>query len=127
MTRPRLVAYWVTTGLIALVMISGGFTHVFRVQSSVESLVHLGYPLHFVTLLGIWKILGGLALLAPGIPRVKEWAYAGIAFDLSGAAVAWAAVGAGDSGATAGHVLTPLVILAIAVASWALRPASRKL
>ncbi|HMG52883.1 MAG TPA: DoxX family protein [Kofleriaceae bacterium] len=127
MSRPRLVVYWVTTGLVAASMASGGVTHVLRVPASVEAFVYLGYPLHFVTLLGIWKILGALALLAPGFPRLKEWAYAGITFDLTGAAFAWAAVGTSDSVGNVGHIIVPLVGLALALTSWALRPDSRRL
>jgi len=67
-------------------------------------------------------VLGGLAILAPRLPRLKEWAYAGIAFDLIGAAISHAAMGD-----PAAKVIVPLVILGIAAASWALRPASRRL
>jgi hypothetical protein len=65
MSRSRLVAYWVTTGLVALGMVSGGVAQVLHVPANVDGFVRLGYPLHFVTLLGIWKILGALAVLAP--------------------------------------------------------------
>jgi uncharacterized membrane protein YphA (DoxX/SURF4 family) len=85
-------------------------------------MAHLGYPAYFATLLGIWKLLGVVAILAPGFPRVKEWAYAGIFFDLTGAAVSHAASGDG-----AANVLTPLVILAVVIASYMLRPDSRRL
>jgi hypothetical protein len=75
-----------------------------------------------LALLGIGKVLGGLAILAPGLPRLKEWAYAGICFDLTGAAFSQAA-----TGHSADKVTVPLVILAIALLSWALRPRSRAL
>ncbi|WP_437523769.1 DoxX family protein [Sorangium sp. So ce726] len=127
MIRARLVAYWVTTGLVASSLVSGGVAHVLHAPESVDGFVRLGYPLHFVTFLGIWKILGALALLAPRFPRLKEWAYAGLVFDLTGAAYAWAAVGASDSMSNAGHIIAPLVVLALAVTSWALRPDSRRL
>ena len=127
MSRSRLVAYWATTGLVALSMLTGGVAHVLHAPASVDGFVRLGYPLHFVTLLGIWKILGALALLAPRFPRLKEWAYAGLVFDLTGAAFAWAAVGDSDALASAGHIIAPLVVLALALTSWALRPGSRKL
>jgi len=127
MSRSRAVAYWVTTGLVTLSMLSGGVAHVVHAPASVDGFVRLGYPLHFVTLLGIWKILGAVALLAPRLPRLKEWAYAGVVFDLTGAAFAWAAVGESDSLGNAGHIIVPLVGLALALTSWALRPSSRKL
>jgi uncharacterized membrane protein YphA (DoxX/SURF4 family) len=127
MSRSRVVAYWLTTGLVALSMLSGGLAHVLHAPASVEGFVRLGYPLHFVTLLGIWKLLGALALLAPRFPRLKEWAYAGITIDLTGAAFAWAAVGEHDSLSNFGHIIVPLVGLALALTSWALRPDSRRL
>src|SRR5262245_65309325 len=68
----------------------------------------LGFPLYFTRLLGVWKILGGLAILAPGFPRLKEWAYAGMLFDLIGGSVASAAMGAAI-GAESWHVLAPQV------------------
>lgn len=82
--------------------------------------MHLGYPLYFMTIIGLWKVLGSVALLAPGFPRVKEWAYAGIFFNMTGAAVSHVAVG--DA---AWHVAVTLAFAALAIASWALRPASR--
>jgi hypothetical protein len=81
-----------------------------------------GFPLYFVTLLGIWKLLGGFVILLPGFARVEEWAYAGMLFDLTGAAVASAV-----SGKAWWHLVAPLAIAAVLVASWAWRPQSCKL
>jgi uncharacterized membrane protein YphA (DoxX/SURF4 family) len=83
----------------------------------------LGYPMYFFAILGLWKVLGAIAILVPRFPRLKEWAYAGIFFDLTGAAASVAAVG--GYGAYAFHVIAPLVIAGLTVASWALRPQSR--
>jgi hypothetical protein len=80
-------------------------------------MAELGYPAYFVTILGIAKLLGGTAILAPRFPRLKEWAYAGIAFDLLGASASHAAVGH-----PAAKVVVPLVLCGIAAASWALLP-----
>jgi hypothetical protein len=85
----------------------------------------LGYPLYFFHILGFWKVLGAIAILVPRYPRLKEWAYAGIIFDLTGAAASTAAVGV--YGAYGFHILAPLIIAGITVASWALRPPSRKI
>ena len=85
----------------------------------------LGYPLYFFPILGFWKILGAIAILVPRFPRLKEWAYAGIFFDLTGAAASNAAVG--GYGVYAFHILAPLILAGLAVASWALRPESRKI
>ena len=87
-----------------------------------EPNVHLGYPVYFATIIGFWKVLGAIAILAPGFPRLKEWAYAGIFFNMTGAA----ATGVFTQSA-AWHVIVDLVLAALAVASWALRPASRRL
>jgi hypothetical protein len=79
--------------------------------------------MYFFGILGIWKALGAIAILAPRFPRLKEWAYAGIFFDLTGAVASVAAVG--SYGAYGFHILAPLILAVITVASWALRPDSR--
>lgn len=114
------IGYWASTGLVALAFAAGGAADLLRAPDVVAGMTHLGYPGYFATILGTWKVLGAAAILAPRSPRLKEWAYAGIVFDLTGAAASHAA--AGDD---AGKIVTPLVLLALAVASWALRPASR--
>jgi hypothetical protein len=75
-----------------------------------------------MTILGVWKVLGAIAILVPRFPRLKEWAYAGIFFDLTGAAATWAAVGGSGE---AFHIIAPLIIAGFTVASWGLRPQSR--
>lgn len=128
MSRAKVIAYWVTTVWVALSMGGGGVAHVLHVQQTVAGFVTLGYPLHVVTLLGIWKILGAVALLVPKFPRLKEWAYAGFVFDLTGAAFAWAATGARDADVSnTGHIAAALMGLPLVFASWALRPESRRL
>jgi uncharacterized membrane protein YphA (DoxX/SURF4 family) len=100
----------------------GGATDAAASPPAVAFLGHLGYPAYFATLIGVWKVLGGIAVLAPRFPRLKEWAYAGIVFDLTGASVSHAVTGDG-----AARVLVPLVLTGVAVASWSLRPQSRRL
>ena len=102
-------------------MIPGGIAQLLHVQQNVDGIVRLGYPPYLLTILGFWKILGGTAILLPRFPLLKEWAYAGIAFDLTGAAVSNAA-----SGMPVWHVVAPLLVLVIAVLSWAWRPAARR-
>lgn len=124
-TKAKSIVYWTTTVLIAFLIGSGGAAQLARVPGTVNGFTHiLGYPLYFVTILGVWKVLGAIAILVPRFPRLKEWAYAGIFFDLTGAAASSAAVG-GSGGDYAFHILAPLVVAVIAVASWALRPESR--
>ncbi len=120
--KAKAIAYWICTVLTALAFLSGGVVYLMRVPQVVEGVAHLGYPIHFVVLLGVWKILGAVAILVPGFPRLKEWAYAGMIFDLIGASVAHAALGDEMR-----HIVTPVVIGAVVIASWALRPESRKL
>jgi uncharacterized membrane protein YphA (DoxX/SURF4 family) len=121
-SRAKTIGYWAATGLAALAFISGGAFDAARGEQVRGIMSHLGYPLYFAAILGVWKVLGGLAILAPRLPRLKEWAYAGMFFDLSGAAISHGSVG--DPPA---RWLTPLAILVLVVASWALRPKSRVL
>jgi uncharacterized membrane protein YphA (DoxX/SURF4 family) len=118
----RTVAYWLTTVLVVFVFAYGGILDLQRPPQIVELIKRLGYPPYLCTILGTWKVLGAIALLFPWTPRLKEWAYAGILFDLTGAAASHFAVN--DS---ARDIVTPLIIALVAVASWALRPASRRL
>src|SRR5580658_8260432 len=120
--KPKVIAYWICTGVIALCIGSGGLAQVLRVPQNIEGMMALGYPLHFIVELGVWKVLGALTLLAPGLRLVKEWAYAGIFIDLTGAAVAAVA----NAGA-AFHVIAPIILIGILAGSWALRPESRRL
>ena len=120
------IAYWTTTVLVAFPIASGGVFQLARVPATVDGFVRiLHYPPYFVTILGFWKVAGAIAILIPRFPRLKEWAYAGIFFDLTGAAASCAAVG--GYGAYGFHVIVPLFLAVLAVASWALRPASRTL
>ena len=122
--KAKSIVYWGTTILVAVPIGSGGIAQVAHLQQNVDGFVHvLGYPLYFVTVLGVWKVLGAITILVPLFPRLKEWAYAGIFFDLTGAAASCAAVG--GYGAYAFHVLAPLIIAGLSVTSWALRPESR--
>lgn len=118
----RTKVYWVLTVLAALALLAGGFANVTLQEPIVESMKKLGYPLYFPRILGTWKLLAAVALLAPGFPRVKEWAYAGVTFAMTGATISH--IAAGDPVAT---WFPPLVVLALALGSYALRPADRRL
>jgi hypothetical protein len=120
--RSRTVGYWVSTGLVALAFAGGAVSDLLQAPEVMASLDRLGYPAYVASLLGIWKALGVIALLVPRYERLKEWAYAGMFFDLTGAAVSHLA--AGDP---PGAALIPLFILGLVMASWALRPANRRL
>jgi hypothetical protein len=120
--QKRVTGYWIVTGLLAAAFLASGIVEVALAPSVVATMSGLGYPPYFVTILGVWKVLSVPALLFPGLPRLKEWAYAGIFFDLTGAATSHLL-----SADPLGRVATPLVLLLIAAASWALRPSSRTL
>jgi len=105
---------------------SGGIAQILQYLHNPHAIVpELGYPIYFFAILGVWKVLGAIAILVPGFPRLKEWAYAGIFFDLTGAAASCAFVG--GFGAYGFHVIAPLAIAGFTVASWYLRPDSRKI
>jgi uncharacterized membrane protein YphA (DoxX/SURF4 family) len=116
------IAYWITTVFGPASFVIGGVLNLTQADQVISAMNHLGYPAYFAPMLGIWKLLGAIALVIPRFPRLKEWAYAGFFFDLTAAAVSHAAVGDG-----AADIVAPLVFLALVVASWALRPASRTL
>ena len=115
------ITYWLTTALLALFMAFSAYGYLTQAEMK-AAFGHLGFPDYFRVELAVAKLLGAVALLAPVGLRVKEWAYAGMVFDLTGAAASHLAVG--DA---IGNVVTPLVLLGIVGASWALRPADRKL
>jgi hypothetical protein len=121
MTRGS-VLYWMTTTLLAIAFLVPGVGNIIHASHIASDMAHLGYPSHFLSILGCWKVLGAIAILVPGLPRLKEWAYAGMIFDLTGAAVSRAAVGD-----RALMIVVPLLIGAIALLSWSLRPSGRKL
>ena len=122
--KAKSIVYWTMTILVALPIGSGGIGQLWQYHANPHGVVPiLGYPMYFFAILGVWKILGAIAILVPRFPRLKEWAYAGIFFDLTGAAASCAAVG--GYGAYGFHVFAPLIITGFCVASWALRPPSR--
>ncbi len=118
--QTKMIAYWTTTSLLVLALVSGGVANAIRVPQALEGFVHLGYPAYFATILGVWKILGGIALLVPRFPRLKEWAYAGVFFEMTGAAISHAV-----NHDALWHVAVTLGFAAITIVSWALRPPSR--
>jgi len=120
--RIKPIAYWLATGLVAAEFAMSGAISVARPPIVLAGLAHLGYPAYFPLILGTWKLLGVAALLAPRFPRLKEWAYAGILFDVTGAAFSHAASGDGPA-----DIAVPLVFAALTIVSWLLRPPSRTL
>ena len=87
------IIYWVSTVWLALGMVSSGMVQLLQVKEEVDFILKLGYPSYIMTILGVWKMLGVAAILAPKFPLLKEWAYAGFFFAMSGAAISHIAVG----------------------------------
>jgi uncharacterized membrane protein YphA (DoxX/SURF4 family) len=122
-SRYKIIAYWITTALVAFELVMGGVWDVLRVPQVRGLIERLGYPPYFPVIIGIWKLLGAVALLIPRFPRLKEWAYAGVLFDLTGAVASLLASGL----ANVGTMAYPVVMIGVAFASWSLRPSSRRL
>ncbi len=127
--KAKRIIYWVTTTLIALETLAGGLvdlahgrTNVFSGPLVVDVVTKLGYPIYVLAILGIWKLAGAIVLLVPRLPRLKEWAYAGIIFELTGAVASWLFIG--DK---TGQFIAPFILAVLAITSWALRPPDRTL
>ena len=129
MTKRNKIIYWVSTIWLALGMLATGTLQLLKVQAEgalappgVYGIKQLGYPVYFLTILGVWKILGILALLIPKFPLLKEWAYAGFFFVMTGAMYSHIAVGDPMN-----EIFPSLFLLILTVVSWYFRPADRKI
>lgn len=118
--KSKIIAYWAATALLCLVLIGGGGANIARAWGTLDVMRQLGYPPYILTILGIWKLMGAAALLAPGFPRLKEWAYAGVFFEMTGAAASHAM-----SGTPAWNIWVTVGFSLLTIVSWALRPPSR--
>lgn len=125
MSKSKKIIYWITTIWLALGMVSTGLVQLFKGktgQGGVDMITHLGYPVYLLTIIGIWKILGVIAVLVPKFPLLKEWAYAGFFFVMSGAIFSHIILHDSVS-----EILPSLLLLVLTVVSWYLRPPNRKL
>ncbi|HEY0612316.1 MAG TPA: DoxX family protein [Chitinophaga sp.] len=120
--KAKTIGYWISTGLLVVCMLSGSIAQLLRAKANVDGFHHLGYPVYMMTIIGTWKMLGVITLLLPGFRLLKEWAYAGFFFLMTGAVISHLVSGDGISGVIAQATLVLLIVL-----SWALRPASRKI
>lgn len=91
--RKLTIIYWICTGLVALFMGMGAIPNILSSAESIALFEQLGYPAYLLPFLGVAKLLGVIAILIPGFPSIKEWAYAGLTFDLAGAAYSFFAIG----------------------------------
>jgi len=122
MSKRNKIIYWIATVWLALGMLSTGIVQLIKMKEEVAMMIKLGYPVYLLTILGIWKILGVVAVLIPKFPLLKEWAYAGFFFAMSGAVFSHLAVGDG-----AKEFFGPTLLLALTFVSWYFRPADRKI
>jgi uncharacterized membrane protein YphA (DoxX/SURF4 family) len=114
-------AYWTTTVILATECLAGGVMGALQLSPFLDTATHLGYPAYFMSILGVWYVSAGVVLLAPRLPRLKEWAYAGLVFNYTGAAASHIWMGDG-----ADRLVAPVVFLGLTAASWALRPPQRR-
>ena len=125
MTKRSKIIYWTATIWLALGMMSTGVVQLFKGkegQGGADMVIHLGYPVYLLTVLGIWKFLGVGAVLVPKFPLLKEWAYAGFFFVISGAIFSHIALGDPVK-----EIFPSLLLLILTVVSWYFRPADRKI
>ena len=125
MTKRNKIIYWVATIWLALGMISTGIMQLFKMkegQGGADSITHLGYPVYLLTILGVWKFLGVVTVLIPKLPLVKEWAYAGFFFVMTGAIFSHIA-----SGDAVKDIFPSVLLLVLTIVSWYFRPADRKM
>jgi len=122
MTKRNKIIYWISTIWLALAMLASGLQQIFHTKGFVDIMVPLGYPLYLLYILGAWKILGVIAILIPKFSLLKEWAYAGFFFVMSGAVFSHIA-----SGSSIMEIIPSLVLMIMTVVSWYFRPADRKI
>lgn len=122
MTKTTKIIYWIATIWLSLGMLSTGIVQLIKMKEEAAMMTHLGYPLYFLTILGIWKVLGVVTVLIPKFPVLKEWAYAGFFFAMSGAVFSHLAMGDG-----AKDFFGPVLLLILTATSWYFRPADRKI
>jgi len=121
MTRTKKIIYWVATLWLALGMTATAVVQLLKNEQETAMMKQLGYPPYLLTLLGTWKILGVITVLVPRFPLLKEWAYAGFFFAMSGAVFSHIAIG--DQAIT---LFGPLLLLVLTMISWYFRPPGRK-
>ena len=122
MTKRNKIIYWIATLWLSLGMVSTRIVQLMKTPEEITLMTGLGYPVYFLTIIGVWKLLGVVTVLIPKFPLLKEWAYAGFFFNMSGAIFSHLFSG---SGAT--DFIGPVLLLVLTILSWYFRPAERKL
>lgn len=122
MTKRNKVIYWIATGLLSIGMFRSGISQLLHTKEMNELISHVGYPMYFMNIIGAWKILGVIVILIPNFKLLKEWAYAGFFFLMTGALFSHLAMGDGGKA-----ILGPLFQTVFIIVSWYFRPVERKL
>jgi hypothetical protein len=122
MEKRKIMWYWIITGLLSFCIFTGGLFQALQLKGVIQGFKPLSYPTYFITVIGIWKVLAIIAILAPGFKLLKEWAYAGIFFTMTGAVISHIA-----SHDVSPQIAAPIVLAIFTVLSWYLRPAGRKI
>lgn len=122
MEKRKLIWYWLITAILSFCIFTGGLFQTIQVKGVIQGFKPLGYPTYFISIIGIWKMLGIIAILLPKFKLLKEWAYAGIFFTMTGAVISHIA-----SHDASVQIIAPIVLAVFTVLSWYLRPADRKI
>jgi hypothetical protein len=122
MTKRNKIIYWIATIWLALGMTATAVVQLSKIKDEEEMFTRLGYPSYLLTIIAVWKILGVITILLPKFPVLKEWAYAGFFFVMSGAVISHLAVN--DE---AKELFGPMLLIVLTFVSWYFRPFSRKL
>jgi uncharacterized membrane protein YphA (DoxX/SURF4 family) len=122
MEKRNRIIYWVVTIFLSTGMLAGGTQQMLQIGGYNEIITGLGYPMYLLSIIGVWKILGVIVILLPKFPLVKEWAYAGFFFVMSGAFISHLAVGQPFV-----EAVPSLILLTVTVLSWYFRPAGRRI
>ncbi len=123
MEKRNTAIYWIATGLMSVGMLGSGLAQIAHAKQMVDLVVPLGYPLYILYIIGVWKILGVIAILVPGFKLLKEWAYAGFFFVMTGALISHLA--SADYGLRG--LIGPFMQTIFIITSWYFRPANRKI
>ena len=122
MEKRKLIWYWIITVILSFCIFSGGLAQALQLKEVMKGFKPLGYPAYFISFIGIWKMLGIIAILIPNFKLLKEWAYAGLFFTMTGAVISHIA-----SNDVHAQIISPAVLAVFTVLSWYLRPANRKI
>ena len=123
MEKRKLIIYWIATALLCFGMLGSGLGQLFHAKAMIDIITPLGFPLYFLNIIGVWKILGVIVILIPGFKLVKEWAYAGFFFVMTGALFSHLASEHYDVKEIIGPFMQTLFI----ILSWYFRPSDRKI